>query len=197
LAVLREVEREDAHLVVVDTLRAFAGILDENDAAKVGAAVQPLVLLARRKNIGVIALHHLRKSEGDEGLAHAGSTALVGLVDVALELRRDQHSPARRVVRAVSRFDDTPRALTLELRDGNILALGAPEVVSLGAVAERVLAILTPGQGLTADEVRDGLDPRPSREQVFRALRQLLAEGRVGRSGRGSKGNPHQWEKRS
>ncbi len=193
---LHEVERAEAGIIVIDTLRSFGEVTDENDAARVVAAVQPLVLVSRRKHIGIIALHHLRKSEGEEGLAHAGSTALVALMDVALELRRDQHSAVRRVVRAVSRFDETPRALTLELRDRNIIALGPPDAVSLDAVAERILAVLpdAPEEGVTRAELLLRLDePRPSREQVGRALQALRTRSRADASGRGVKGNPERW----
>jgi DnaB helicase-like protein/AAA domain-containing protein len=194
--VLREIEREDAHIVVVDTLRSFAGIVDENDAAKVVAAVQPLVLITRRGNVGVIALHHLRKSEGEEGLAHAGNTALVALMDVALELRRDQHSSVRRIVHAVSRFDETPRALALELRDGNIVSLGPPEAVALEEVAERIWAILpaVPAEALKPAEIRARLDePQPSAEQIGRALHLLEATNKADCFGKGVRGDPQRW----
>jgi predicted ATP-dependent serine protease len=194
--VLREIEREDAHIVVVDTLRSFAGIVDENDAAKVVAAVQPLILITRRGNIGVIALHHLRKSEGEEGLAHAGNTALVALMDVALELRRDQHSSVRRIVHAVSRFDETPRALAVELRDGNIVTLGSPEAVALEEVSERIWAILpaVPAEALKLAEIRARLnEPRPSPEQIGRALHLLKVTNKAACFGKGHRGDPQRW----
>jgi hypothetical protein len=195
---LRELEEETAGLIVVDTLRSFAGIVDENDAGTVVAAIQPLVLLARRKNIAVVALHHLRKTEGEEGLAHAGSTALVGLFDIALELRRDPHALGRRILTAVSRFEGTPRALALELRDEQIIVLGSPEAVALSEVAERVFAIIPPGGQTTVSEILVALDePKPSREQVSRALKQLQNDGRVTATGRGVKGDPQRWGRRS
>jgi len=120
----------------------------------------------------------LRQTGGEYPPSFVGcGTALVALMDVALELRRDQHSPARRIVHAVSRFDETPRALALELRDGNIIALGPPEAVALEEVAERIRAILpeTLAEALKRTEIRERLDePQPSPEQVGRAL-QLLA----------------------
>jgi hypothetical protein len=195
---LRELEEETVGLIVVDTLRSFAGIVDENDAGTVVAAIQPLVLLARRKNIAVVALHHLRKTEGEEGLAHAGSTALVGLFDIALELRRDPHALGRRILTAVSRFERTPRALALELRDEQIIVLGSPEAVALSEVAERVFVIIPPGGQTTVSEILLALDePKPSREQVGRALKQLQSDGRVTATGRGVKGDPQRWGRRS
>ena len=194
--VLARLRQETLDLLVVDTLRSFAGIADENDAAKVVAAVQPLVLLARTKGMGVLALHHLRKSEAEEGLGHAGSTALVALADVALELRRDEHAEARRILRAVTRFEETPRALSLEKRGDEIMVLGAPERVALQEVTERVLAILPVADdpGLTQEGVREALgDPKPSVEQTRKALTALHAQNRVAVEGKGRKGSPYRW----
>ncbi len=197
LTVLQQLKHETFNLLVVDTLRAFTGIVDENDASAVVAAIQPLVLLARSKHVAVIALHHLRKTEGEEGLAHAGSTALVGLFDVALELRRDQHAPGRRIMTAVSRFEETPRALALEMRGEELVVLGSPEAVALSEVAERVFAAIPPESQLTMLEICEALgEPKPSREQVSRALKQLQGEGRVTATGRGVRGDPQRWGRR-
>lgn len=181
-------------VLFVDTIRSFAGIVDENDSAKVVTAMQPLVLLARRRNIAVMAAHHLRKTEGAEGLSHAGSTALVALCDIALELRTDE-AENRRLIKAVSRFDITPRVLMIEKTGDNIVALGSPDKVRLHEVAQRVLPLLpAEGPGLTREEIRDALDdPRPSLEQTSRALRLLKDSGRALVAGRGRKGDPYRF----
>ncbi len=193
-ALLDELEHQHVNILVVDTLRMFAGIIDENDASAVGASIRPLILLTRRKNIALVALHHLRKTEGEEGLAHAGSTALVALFDVALELRRDQRAPGRRIMAALSRFEDTPRALALEKREEQLVVLGSPEAVALSEVVERVFEVILPGAQLTVQEILEALgEPKPSREQVSRALKQLQTEGRVTATGRGVKRDPQRW----
>jgi hypothetical protein len=195
---LHELEHQPVDVLVVDTLRMFAGIVDENDASAVGASIRPLILLTRRKNVALVALHHLRKTEGEEGLAHAGSTALVALFDVALELRRDQRAPGRRIMAALSRFEETPRALALEKREEQIVVLGSPEDVALSEVVERVFEVILPGSQLTVPEILEALsEPKPSREQVSRALKRLQGEGRVTATGRGVKRDPHRWGRRS
>jgi nicotinamidase-related amidase len=198
LTILHRLNQESIDILLVDTLRTFAGIVDENDASAVVAAIEPLVRLARSKDIAVVALHHLRKTEGEEGLAHAGSTALVGLIDIALELRRDQQAPKRRVLTAVSRFEETPKALALELRGEELVVLGSPEAVALSEVVERVFDVIHPGSQLTVPEILEALgEPKPSREQVSRSLKQLQAEGRVTATGRGVKRDPQRWGRRS
>src|SRR5712692_135409 len=192
---LHEIDGLPLDLVLVDTLRSFAAIQDESDASKVVEAVQPLVLLTRRKHVATILTHHLRKADADSGLAHSGSTALVALADVAIEMRLESdHSPNRRVLRAVSRFEETLRALTIELRGADIVSLGAPEAVTLNEVAARVQALLRADQGMSQDAIRKDLDdPRPSPEQTFRALRTLFSEGKAHRSGEGVRGDPYLW----
>jgi hypothetical protein len=188
---LREIDKMELDVLLVDTLRSFTGIPDESDAAKVGEAMLPLGLLARRKHLSAIATHHLRKSEGDGGLAHSGNTAFVALADVAAELRLDKsHAPNRRVLTTVSRFDETPKALTIELKDGNIVALGAPEAVGLTEVTARVWNLLvTTSEGMTIREVSVALDdPKPSAEQIRRAVESLGSK--LVKGGEGKRGSP-------
>jgi hypothetical protein len=195
-ALLRQAEQLGSEVMVVDTLRSFAGVEDENDASRVVQAVQPLVFFARRRRTAVLANHHLRKADA-EGLGHAGSTALVALCDIACELRAEsKHAPNRRTLRTVSRFEETPRSLLLELSGNEIVVLGTPAAVSLTEVAARIESLLLPDAPRTTKEVRDALgDPRPSEEQTRQALALLLAEDKVARDGSGKKGSPHRWSR--
>jgi hypothetical protein len=99
---------------------------------------------------------------------------------------------------AVSRFEETPRALALELRGEQLIVLGSPEAVTLREVAERVFSVIPSESCLTTVEIHRALDePQPSREQVSRALKQLQSDGRVTATGRGVKGDPQRWGRRS
>lgn len=195
-ALLREAEEFKPNLLVVDTLRSFLNFEDENDASRVVVGFQPLVQLSRRGNIAVLGTHHLRKSDAESGLAHSGSTALVALCDIALELRQESdHSPNRRTLKSVSRFDETPKALMLELRGGDIVPLGTPAAVSLNEVTARVQDALSREEWLTTKAVHQSLgDPRPAEEQVRRSLLSLHADDRIERRGDGKRGSPHEWK---
>ena len=95
---------------------------------------------------------------------------------------------------AQSRFDETPRALTIELRGTDIVPLGAPEAVTMNEVTARVQSVLRVDEGLTVVTIRESLDdPVPSPEQVSRALKTLLAEEKTLRTGKGVRGDPHLW----
>lgn len=189
---LSDLEAEGADLVIVDTIRAFCGIVDENDQAAVTAAIQPLIFLARRLRWALVLIHHLRKSAADVGLGHAGSHALVGLVDVAIELHRDPHARTRRVCKAVSRFTETPAEWALDLRGDDLQTLGDPGLLTAAETVRRVQVVLddTPR---TRQEISALLEPVPSRGALHNALDVLVREGKAVRQGKGTRGDSHRW----
>ncbi|MDQ7840615.1 MAG: DnaB-like helicase N-terminal domain-containing protein [bacterium] len=193
--VVARLAREETDLLVVDTVRAVCGITDENDQASVTAAIQPLVFLARRKGWALVLVHHLRKSAADVGLGHAGSHALVGLVDVAVELHRDPHSRTRRVCKTVSRFLETPAEWVVDLRGDEMQILGDPGLLAAAETVRRVHTVLdeTPR---SRDEVAALLEPQPSRGALHNALSVLVNEGKATLHGRGTKGNVYRWSAR-
>lgn len=189
---LADLRREEADVVIVDTLRAVCGIIDENDQAAVTAVIQPLIFVTRQKGWALVLVHHLRKSAADVGLGHAGSHALVGLVDVAVELHRDRHAATRRICKAVSRFDATPPDWVAELRGNELHALGDSASLAAAEITRRVEAVLdeVPRR---REEIAALLEPAPSRGALHAALATLLREEKAVREGRGTKGDPHRW----
>jgi dihydrodipicolinate reductase len=80
-------------------------------------ALRPVIFLAQEKGATVLLLHHFNKSDGPEGTAHRGSGHLVAMVDIAVELRRpeDNAPESRRVLRALSRYQEMPQELVIDL----------------------------------------------------------------------------------
>ena len=81
----------DAHpgaIVFIDTLSIWAGIADENDAAKVTAAVALVMRLAQEQDVAVVLVHHSRKAGGAHGESIRGSGAILATVDISVELKR-------------------------------------------------------------------------------------------------------------
>jgi hypothetical protein len=190
-----ELRRERPGFVIIDTPRAFLQVADENDASSWRAALDPLLLMARQDDVAVLLLHHLRKSGGDEGLAHAGNHALVAAVDVALELRRDPQAGTRRIIRAVSRFDETPASWTLELREDGLALLGDPEALRRADLLDRLVAVLDDTPRTAAEIAADLDDPKPSASAVYAGLKELHRQGRVERHGKGTRGTPYRWSR--
>jgi len=113
-----EAERRGAKVLVVDTLSRFAGIHGdgENQSGEADAASAPLIRAAAR-GLAVISIRHERKAGGDVADAGRGSSAFGGAVDTVITIRRGEGKSASTVrsIAALSRFDDVPDTLVVEL----------------------------------------------------------------------------------
>jgi len=196
LARIRLATQYGVRLIVVDTLAAFWGVDDENDAPKAVNALLPLQTLAQQLGVAVLLVHHLRKTPGEDGTAHRGSGAIVGAVDIAVEMSRDPQKSNRRRLTALSRFDETPPQVVIELEGGTYQSKGSPEAVSRAEVKERVLGSL-PGsdeEPIERDVLLEQLDPKPSTSLLKEVLRGLVEdEELVERLGAGRRGDPYRY----
>ncbi len=187
----------DESIVVIDTTKLL-GLEDANDASEVTRVLTPIISACRRGRKTLILAHHERKGGGRHGEGIAGSHAFLGLVDVALEIARDEHAPNRRIITGLGRVVAIPE-LCYELQpDGSMTALGDPNALALEEVVERVRLLL----GEEWQSLRDVLsamgEPRPSEDQVRRALNVLVERGDAERDPpAGVKGNrAHRWRLR-
>ncbi len=143
---------------------------DENSATEMTAAMKPLRALADGRS--VLAIHHLRKSDGAEGTGSRGSGALAGFVDVIAELRRPKQSQGggetRRVLSAVGRAPGIPSEWVVELKDGTFervpeeecsraKANDEREEERIGELRSAIQLILGRESDLTADEIWERL----------------------------------------
>lgn len=184
-------------VVIIDTMRNLLGFVDETDNSAVTRTLVPYVDAARRTNKTVLLLHHDRKGGGEHGEGIAGAHAFLGVVDVALELRRDSQSPRRRLVRGWGRVIEVPELAYEMSESGDMVPLGSPQAVALEEVKGRVLDALSAEWKATKD-VRQAIgDPTPSDEQVRQALLALAQDGVVGRDppiAEGhARGRMHRW----
>jgi hypothetical protein len=160
-------------VVVVDTTRNLLGLRDESDNAEVARVCGHLVALCRRKDQTLVLLHHTRKQDGEHGKAIAGAGAFLGVVNVGLELMHDGTAKNRRRLRGWAHVIEIEDLITERREGGSIVAVGSPGDVSLAVVQERIRAVLS-SEWRTTKQVHDLLDdPRPSLDQVTRALKEL------------------------
>ncbi len=106
----------------------------------------------------------------------------MAVVDLALEIKFDGGDDSRRrQIRGWGRVIEVPRLL-YELKDNNtMIALGSPAQVAFGEVKERVLGILSE-EWARKKGIREAMsDPKPSDDQVGKALNSLGEEGKVER----------------
>lgn len=143
-------------LVVVDTLSDWAGLRgdEENSAGAALQAIQPLRELAGLPNLSIVVARHERKSGGAIGRSARGSSQFTGAVDVVL-LLRDSNTKNRRTLEAISRFDDTPDAVTMELVEGEFKSLGGTENIRDAEQEREILELVPYGfeHAVTADDV--------------------------------------------
>jgi hypothetical protein len=74
--------------------------------------------MSAARGLSVLALHHPAKRSKGDGPSGRGSGALLGCADIVMEMRwyrRPTDADRRRRLLALSRFDETPRELVIEL----------------------------------------------------------------------------------
>lgn len=191
-AVLSKARDCQAEVVIIDTLAAWWPVKDENDAAQVRQALEPVERLAA-EGLAVVLVHHLRKEPGQEGTQVRGSSALAGAVDIVLEFRRHSGGPTWRELRAYSRFEATPEALVVALEDGGYRVVGTAEELQRRRALEKVLEALRAAgdKGLTKDELKAKTALRGA--ELTQALEDAIHQGRVERAGSGRRDDPYRY----
>jgi hypothetical protein len=195
--VARLVRSRGYKLVVLDTLASLLPVKSENESAEVLRALVPLHQITE-SGAGLLLIHHPRKSDGDEGTASRGSGALPGWVDIIVELRRyapNDRQDTRRTLVGLSRFDETPDELVVELSPDGYRTVGSKAEAKR---CDRVVALreILPAEppGMTAEEVRDawsdGGVPKPGLRTIRGDLEQLAG---VVVTGAGTKGDPKRY----
>jgi hypothetical protein len=186
-----------AELLVIDTLGQFAGIRGdaENSAGAAHEAMEPVQEAAAR-GLAVVLTRHERKGGGEVGESGRGSSAFGGAVDIILSIRRADGNvrPTVRVIESLSRFDETPDKLVIELFNGSYRSLGDATAFAEEEARAAILDVL-PAQhenALTTNELLDKLKEQDvKRTAAQNALVELLQRGSVTRIGGGRKGNPY------
>jgi hypothetical protein len=187
LAILERIRSGDETIIVLDTVRNLLGLRDETNNSEVARALLPYISATRDKKQTLIALHHDRKGGGEHGEGIAGGHAFMGIVDVALELKRDG-AERRRLLRGWGRVIDVPTLIYEKADTGEMVALGNPAEVALAEVKQRLMGVLTGDLSKTRDLHEALGDPRPSLDQVTKGLHALAREGKVDREPPLSKG---------
>ncbi len=188
-------EQQHVNLVVVDSwTKARQGVDDANDEVQAERAMQPWLDFARRYHVAVIFIHHLRKSEGSEGLDLRGSGALAASVDIACVFKRyDKVSDTdtRRSLEVFSRYGASKTVI--ERVDGRYRVCGTPGQVRRQTETAKVIAVLTE-ELRTAEEVATATGEL-SVGAARTVLKQMAGAGQVQRVGTGKRGDAFRYAK--
>jgi predicted ATP-dependent serine protease len=185
--------QEEIGLVVVDTLHAWWQIQDENDASQVNLKGHFLLRVIRSTNAAWLSLVHTRKRGGSGGEEIRGSSALAGLVDIAISMKGTTGGSHQRSLETISRYSDTPKTLIVYREEQGYQVLGTPEELSAQAKAEKVWSVLTTDKDQSIDELRKATTL--TKQAISTALSTL--NGRVYRSGLGVKRDPFLFRRNS
>ena len=120
-------ESVGAKVMIVDTLPQWAGLQgdSENNSGAALAAVAPLQEAAALHNLAVAVVRHERKGSGEVGESARGSSAFAGAVDIIVQIKRGEGNsrPSIRILMSLSRYDETPDELVIELTEAGYLSL--------------------------------------------------------------------------
>jgi hypothetical protein len=106
-------QRGELDLIAIDPLASFLPGHSDSDAGTLMTMLHPLQRLAA-DGAAVLLLHHPRKKASNEGSSARGSGALLGFVDIIVELSRFGRLASdvrRRKLIAFSRYEATPYSL--------------------------------------------------------------------------------------
>lgn len=185
-------------VVAFDSWQSLNPCPDENDASRMMEALLPLQAIAEA-GAAVLVLHHPRKGDGGEAQASRGSGAMPGFVDVILELRRYDAKAVtdpRRVLRAYSRFDETPAETVIELRDDGYHCIGSRADAKREDRWEVIAGLLSDAPKTVEEALAlwpDGGCPRPGLRTLRGDLLAGAAHQHWDRIGRGKKGDPYRF----
>lgn len=185
-------------LVVIDTLSSFLPRGCENVADAMKEALLPLSQLTLR-GLAILLLHHPRKGATLAGQAARGTGALNAHIDIDIEMHsiRPASDPdRRRRLRAVSRFEETPRklilALTADGADYTVAEDDTPDEFATGWPAlHQVLktARTKVSRRMILRQWPPGHD-KPSKVALWKWLERAHARGLVHRDGQGCRNSP-------
>lgn len=203
-----EVALHDYQLVIFDTLPNLWAVKNENDNAEVQEALVPLNYIIEQ-GAGVVIVSHHKKNDGrqqhyDEGQATRGAGSIGGYVDIILEMRRfdvQSMSDTRRVLTALSRFEETPTEMVLDYTPGwGYASLGTKQDARREQRKATLKDLLpTEGDGMSIDEIvkewpEEAETPRRSAlASDLDYMAQVSME--VVRRGTGKKGEPYRYRR--
>lgn len=163
-------------LIIVDTLPAFVGLLEERpesgSASDWTTIMQSLTRIARDSEAGLVLIHHADKVHG----RYRDSTAIGAGVDVILEMKEDQDHPGVRKIETRARWKVNPWSYRLE---GDPMAPGSSPQLAIverePTIREQVIAYVTANPGASTRAVREAVSGKTA--AVGKVVEELIHKG--------------------
>lgn len=177
-------------LVIIDPLSRVLRVKDFNDYGGMARGLEPFIDLARKTGCHILALHHDSKMERSGGDALLGSTALFGAVDCHIQLKK--RDKGRTIMTTQRTGEDMPETvIELDNETGIINSHGDLQSFILHEAREAVFESIKDGEEVGEQEIKDRVEGFSSHGVISKALRELVDENRVRRSGLGKRGDPY------
>jgi len=163
----------DARLVVIDPISAYLGGTDSHKNADIRGLLAPLVDLAGRYGVAVLAVTHMNKGAGGRALYRAtGSLAFIAAARAGWLAIADANDPRRRLfLPAKSNLAAEPTGLTYTVESVDVPGIGP--VGRLGWKPDPVTMTADDALAAAAADPED----RTARESAADWLRDVLANG--------------------
>ena len=180
-ALIRATEHYQPSLVIIDTMfRVLRNTEEGNEYGAMTRALERFVDLAREHNVGIMCLHHNRKSGGDNGDEVLGSTAIFGQCDSLISLRRDGKYGQVRYVRCTEQRAGRPiEEAVLHINERGWVSLGNTRAHEEKKTAADVVFDYLSAQSepVNTTHIRKGV--KLSNARVQEALEKLVKDGLV------------------
>lgn len=178
-------------LLVVDPLFRLIRA-DENDYAKMYAALAPLIDLARSTGTHILVNHHSTKAvKLDPVDAPLGSTAIGGAVAAVIVLKRTAKYRTIETVQRVG-LDLAETVLAFDPETRKLSLAGSRAEVERRERETAILEFLkTAREPPTQRQIKDGVEGQNT--TIRAALTSLVAAGRILKEGDGTKGKPFRY----
>jgi hypothetical protein len=155
---------------------------------------------AAAQGLAVVLTRHERKGGGEVGESGRGSSAFGGAVDIILSIRRGEGNtrPTVRIIESLSRFDETPSKLVIELINEGYRSLGDATAFAEKEATSAILELLPSEEdnAMKTDDLLNKLEEQGIKRTVATdALAKLANMGTVRRIGEGKKGSPYRYYK--
>ena len=192
------IEKYKPVLVVMDQLLHFLHLRDESKYAEVTKALQPIEALARKSDpVHIQMTYHAGKSDkADAGDNPLGSTAFFGAVDTLLALKRLPNGS--RTLESRQRYKDVhgnlpETMLQFDAVTGAISLGVARDGYEIQRIAEEILNGLrrNSGKSFREEEILSHVEGGQAYKR--KALRELYADGKIMRTGKGARGDPYRY----
>lgn len=174
-------------LLVIDTLFRLIRLKDGNAYNEVTAGLEPLIRLARDTGVSILAVHHSKKGDSDIEDCLLGSTAIFGSVDTTILLKRYE---GYMTIQSRQRYGDDMEetVLVFDKATGVTDIGGAKMDQDIHSMENAILEFLEKQTEPVVEKViADEVQGKTALKR--KALRQLVKEGQIERTGKGGKGD--------